>query len=132
MIPLTRSAVLLWIVCLLGCSNADVPALETDFTWLADQKCSDPRSPAITVSGAPPNAVAFRVRMMDLTNMHDHGGGTVPNDHAGLIPAGALADYLGPCPFWGAPRYQVTVEALDQAGTVVAMGQKTRRWPPEE
>lgn len=131
-----RFPALLLIFILLGCStdriDADLTPLDIDFTWPEAQKCFDPRSPVITLSGLPPGVAAFHVRMWDISNMHDHGGGTVPNDNAGTIPMGALTDYQGPCPSWGSPRFQITVEALDQAGAVVAMGKKTRSYPSED
>lgn len=131
-----RFPALILLFLLLACSTdrigADLIPLDIDFVWPVDQKCFDPRSPAITISGPTGDIAMFRVRMMDLDNMHDHGGGTAPNDPSGTIAMGALTGYQGPCPGWGAPRYRITVEGLDAAGVVIAMGRKTRRWPPED
>jgi phosphatidylethanolamine-binding protein (PEBP) family uncharacterized protein len=131
---MTRAIALFAAFCLLwACSEkpADLPVIAVDFSWPEHQKCFDERSPEIRVDGVPESARRLQIQMRDLDNRYDHGGGSVPWEGAATIPEGTLDKYRGPCPSYGSPRYQITVKALDETGVAVALGRKTRRYPPE-
>ena len=104
--------------------------LDVSFAWAAIDRCT-PRSPEIRVDGLPAAATVLDVRMTDLNvPTFPHGGGEVPRPADGVIPAGALRGYAGPCPP-GAPHpYQITVEAVDAANRIIATGRAVRPFPP--
>ncbi len=58
-----------------------------------------------------------------------HGGGAVAYNGGGSVPEGAI-DYIGPCPPAGAiHRYVWTIDALDNAGKVLARTSAAARFP---
>ena len=130
-----RSNIIILIIFLVlyGCSDdySNLPQMSVDFTWLKDQKCFDERSPEIILDNVPGSTKSFQINMYDLTNSYDHGGGAVEFEGSNIIPQGALKKYKGPCPSYGSPRYQLTVKAIDENGTVIAFGKRTKRFPPE-
>src|SRR5215475_6698646 len=89
-----------------------MPAAADDLTvsYKFTAKCSR-MSPEIKVGNVPAGTVAFKVRLRDNDKPSwQHGGGTVPADPSGVIPAGALTDgYNGPCPPDGSHTYEFTV-----------------------
>ena len=115
----------------LGCSDdyANLPQITLDFSWPEKSKCFDERSPEITLKGVPGATKILSVNLFDLDNRYDHGGGDVTFRESGTIPEGALDKYRGPCPSYGAPRYELTIKALDENGNVLAFGKKTRKYP---
>jgi len=127
-------AALALTVVLAGCVSEEVSpdamTLGVEFSWEGTARCSNV-SPVIQVSGAPKEAVSFKVRLVDLNvPSWNHGGGTVANDGAGVIPTGALkSGYNGPCPPSGSHRYQFIVKALDAEGTVIGEGKSVQKFP---
>ena len=122
---------LLLFGCACGESYPDAAVLVVDFSWKQTQNCSD-ISPELNVQGLPEGTNTIDVDMWDLTNSYHHGGGQVANDGTGVIPAGALKEYQGPCPTYGSPKYEFTVKALDKDGRVLGIGKKMKRFPPVE
>jgi len=99
-------------------------------TFKFTAKCSK-MSPEIKVGNVPAGTVAFKVRLRDNNKPSwRHGGGTVPADPSGVIPAGALTDgYNGPCPPDGSHEYVFLVEALDANEDTLAEGSAEQRYP---
>ena len=107
--------------------SVKVGGMSIDFKWGTENLCNRGYSPQITVTGIPEGTVRFKVRLRDLNMMsYNHGGGEVENDGSGIIRAGDLKDYRGPCPPLGnTHRYSFTVQALDATGKVLAKADKT-------
>ena len=117
-----------------GCSEdySHLPQISVDFTWLKDQMCFDERSPEITLKNVPKNTKFFKIKMRDIDNNYNHGGGAFAYDGSNLIPVGALKKYEGPCPVgFNHPRYELRVKAIDENGDVIGFGMKTKKYPPE-
>ena len=130
----TGVTALIILLAIIGCSKdySDLPQMSVDFTWLKDQSCFDDRSPAITLRNIPKDAEIFKVKMVDIDNNYNHGGGTVTYDGSDRIPVGALKNYKGPCPMMNMnPRYELRVRAIDGNGEVIAFGKTFRIYPPE-
>lgn len=106
------------------------PDLVVEFTWADVPPCSNV-SPRIMVGEAPPATRRFRVELVDVDSAFGrHGGGEVAADPSGVIPAGALKSYRGPCPAQAAITYEMRVAALDAAGRVIATGVERRTYTP--
>ena len=117
-----------------GCSKdySDLPQISVDFVWLKDQTCFDERSPEITLKNVPDITELLKVKMIDIDNSYNHGGGTVTYDKSDRIPVGALENYKGPCPMMNMnPRYELRVRAIDASGKVIAFGKTFKIYPPE-
>ncbi len=115
---------------LLGCATARVSpravTIGVSFEWTLENMCSQ-RSPEIRVAELPPQTAELQVVLQDLdAPTYNHGGGSVRHDGSGVIAAGALRHYKGPCPPGLAHRYRFTVRAVDAAGVVVGMGAAER------
>ena len=108
------------------------PELGVEFTWTGVPPCTDV-SPRIIVRDAPPAARRFRVELVDLDSvMSRHGGGEVEAAPGGVIPAGALKSYRGPCPSQQPIEYELRVLALDAAGRVIAAGKERQSYVPAQ
>ena len=122
------------VMLLVGCASAPVSPnaveLGVDFAWQPSDRCSG-RSPEIRVTNIPAATKTLSVKLKDRDVPNwNHGGGNVPYDGSGVIPAGALKNgYNGPCPPSGSHRYEFTVQAFDAAGTVVGTGRQTHPFP---
>lgn len=114
-------------VAAVGLSSA-ASAMSLSFDWGPTQKCFDPKSPPMTVSGAPAGTKKLRISMTDLDAPdYPHGGGTVAYSGNGKLSYGAFR-YRGPCP--PSPHiYRMKAEALDGAGKVLATATAKRRFP---
>jgi len=111
---------------------ADVVKLVVDFTVTSRFGCSSV-SPEIKVTGFPESTKSFKVTLRDLDTISPdpfyHGGGTVANDGSGVIAAGSLKYYKGPCPQFGTHRYVFTVKAVDVDGRIIGIGKKMKKFP---
>lgn len=106
------------------------PELGVEFTWTDVPPCSDV-SPRIVVRDVPPAAKRLRVELVDIDSvMSRHGGGEVEVPPSGVIPAGALKSYRGPCPSQNAIVYEMRVSALDGSGQVIAQGNERLAYTP--
>lgn len=128
---MTRGAIL-FALAIAGCvadGQSNLPAMRVDFAFAPSDRCGT-TSPVIRVEDAPAAVRRFSVNMTDLdAPAFVHGGGRVDRPADGVIPAGALQNYRGPCP----PTrhtYRITVTGLDANGTSVAAGQAQRPFPP--
>jgi hypothetical protein len=98
------------------------PELGVEFTWKDTRPCSDV-SPRIVVRDVPAATKRFRVELVDIDSaMSRHGGGDVDAAADGVIAAGALKSYRGPCPSQHSIEYEMRVAALDASGRVLARG----------
>jgi phosphatidylethanolamine-binding protein (PEBP) family uncharacterized protein len=105
-----------------GDTGDDGRKLAVDFSWNGVEACSNV-SPKITVYNAPAGTRRFRVELVDLDSaISRHGGGEVEAGRDGVIPAGALKSYRGPCPGQNPINYEMRVAALDASGQVLARG----------
>ena len=69
--------VLVMLLALFGCSAdyTDLPEISVDFIWLKDQLCFDERSPEITLINVPDSTELLEVKMLDIDNRYNQGGG---------------------------------------------------------
>ncbi len=103
-------------------------AMSLSFSWAGIASCGS-SPPAFTLSGVPSGTKQLAFNMIDLSyNNYNHGGGTIAYQ-GNKVPAGSFS-YTGPCPRPGPNMYQVTVQALDGAGKVLATAVTTRPFPP--
>lgn len=109
-------------------------ALELDFEWSKPNECSE-TSPEIRIGGLPETATALRVRLIDLYQPGaDHGGWEqVPVPAGGILAAGGLKQYRGPCPpkYYAQNNYEFTVEALGPGGEILAKGDLAKKCCPD-
>ena len=124
--------VLVMLSVLFGCSEdySNLPQISVDFKW--PKANTYETSPEIILKNVPDNIKSFKIKMYDLDNRYNHGGGTVENDGSNIIPEGALKKYVGPYPpGYSTPLFEISVIALDENGKVIAFGKKLRRFPSE-
>lgn len=110
-------------------ADLDAGAIGVDFKFQRENMCFGP-SPQITLTNLPPATKGLKVSLRDLDHPGaDHGGGELKNFSSTIIQPGALKGYQGPCPVMSDHRryhYVFKVEALDEAGKVIAFGQAMR------
>jgi phosphatidylethanolamine-binding protein (PEBP) family uncharacterized protein len=82
-------------------------------------------SPPISIRQVPATAARISVQITDLNYMFDHGGGTVAIPSTGVIPEGALSNYMGPCPGARDHTYRFRVNALDERGLIVGIAEQS-------
>lgn len=126
------------LVAVAACSTSQpqaprgAPELGVEFTWTGVAACTD-ISPRIIVRDVPPATRRFRVELVDVDSvMSRHGGGEVDAAPNGVIPAGALKSYRGPCPSQQPIEYEMRVSALDGAGRVLAQGKERQSFVPTQ
>ncbi|KAB2845542.1 MAG: hypothetical protein F9K44_16925 [Hyphomicrobiaceae bacterium] len=135
--PPVRFLAPLLVILAAACSTAQqaprgAPELGVEFTWTGVPPCSAV-SPRIVVRDVPPGTRRFRVELVDVDSvMSRHGGGEVEAVAGGVIPAGALKSYRGPCPSQKAIEYEMRVAALDAAGRVIAEGKERQSYVPTQ
>ncbi len=116
----------------LGCADKiakNAVSLEVKFSWKKTSKCSN-KSPKIKVTNIPKNTVLLKVELTDLdVPSYNHGGGSLKYTGSGIIPAGALKSYTGPCPPSGSHRYRFTVKAVNKEGIVIGIGKAVKKFP---
>jgi len=121
-----------WAAGILAVNVMAVPnaahAFGLSFEWGQTKKCFDSKSPPIKLSKVPKGTEKVRFKMVDLDAPgYPHGGGTVAYDGKASLPYGAFK-YKGPCP--PSPHtYQITGEALDAKGKVIAKASARKRFP---
>ena len=113
-----------------GCTSdySDLHQITVDFEW--PETNAHDTSPKITLKNIPADTKQLVINMFDLDNRYDHGGGNVEYNDSSSIPEGALKEYQGPSPFYGAPRYEISVKAVAENGRVLAFGKKMKNFPP--
>ncbi|BBO90953.1 phospholipid-binding protein [Desulfosarcina ovata] len=139
--PLLLLATLLLLT--LGCSKKhgpepivipkDATKMEVSFTWAGIDTCTHD-SPEIQVTRVPAGTVELQVRLKDTNEpAWNHGGGKVAYDGSGTISAGALnRGYNGPCPPWDqSHKYEFSVMAVDDQGTIIGFGKARQLFPPK-
>jgi hypothetical protein len=125
-----RRVLYLLTACLMifsGCSSekrsSGMAELSVDFTFRKENFCKD-YSPEIQIAGIPKDAKVLKIRFEDLYAGADHGGwSTVANDGTGIVPPGNLKNFRGPC---ATNKYEFTVKAFDEEGTVIGIGKKAK------
>ena len=120
-----------------GCSSEtvspDAVMLDVVFEWTEKDRGST-HNPEIRVSGIPEGTTRFYIELIDLNNPgFSHGGGFIDYDGSGIIRRGSIeGQYGGPNP--PPPivhSYEITVKAMDTQGTIVGVGKRVNRFPPE-
>lgn len=131
-------APILALVAVAACSTSQpqapsgAPELGVEFTWTGVAACTDV-SPQIIVRDVPAATKRFRVELVDVDSvMSRHGGGEVEAAPNGVIPAGALKSYRGPCPSQQGIEYEMRVSALDATGRVLAQGKERQTFTPTQ
>jgi len=106
------------------------PELGVEFSWQGAQRCTDV-SPRIAVTDVPPAARRLRVELVDIDSAFTrHGVNEIPVPPDGVIPAGGLKTYRGPCPSQQSVVYEMRVAALDEGGRVLAQGSHRETYTP--
>ncbi len=128
--------IILFLVVAPACEKrADVVAVMDVFFQWNPSGTSIHKSPEIRLSNIPESTHRFSVQLVDLDiKSFNHGGGTYPYNGSPIIPLGELdGDYQGPqAPPISPHRYEITVKALDAAGTVIGEGRKIRNFPEHD
>jgi phosphatidylethanolamine-binding protein (PEBP) family uncharacterized protein len=108
--------------------SAGALAMNLSFDWGPTAPCFDPKSPPIKLGDVPDGTKELRFKMVDLDAPHfDHGGGTVKYAGKDSLPYGTF-QYKGPCP--PSPHtYEISIEALDAGGNVLAEAKARKRFP---
>lgn len=107
--------------------------IDVEFSWQGVAPCTA-GSPEIRVSNLPAGVAQFQVALTNLSVPEwNQGGGRVPNDGSGVIPAGSLTiGYNGPCPPTGKRQtYEFSVMAVDDAGAIIGFGKARQPFPPK-
>ncbi|MDM8556331.1 YbhB/YbcL family Raf kinase inhibitor-like protein [Desulfococcaceae bacterium HSG7] len=132
---LTAIALSILTICSCKNGNRNVAEIGVDFNWQLIDDGSQ-KNPEIRLSGVPEGTTRFFVGLVDLNNKgFDHGGGFVDNDGTGVIGRGATkGNYNGPNPPFPnmIHNYEITVEAFDKKGTVIGIGRKAKKFPPQK
>ena len=105
------------------------PELGVEFTWAGVPPCSNV-SPRIVVRDFPPTTKRFRVELVDVDSAFGRHGTSDVEAPTGVIAAGALKSYRGPCPSQQAIVYEMRVQALDEGGRVIAQGAERSTYTP--
>jgi phosphatidylethanolamine-binding protein (PEBP) family uncharacterized protein len=106
------------------------PELGVEFTWVGVAPCTNV-SPRIVVRDVPAGTKRFRVELVDVDSAFGrHGVSEVDAAPGGVIPAGALKSYRGPCPSQQSIVYEMRVQAVDEAGRVLARGAERSTYTP--
>lgn len=80
-------------------------------------------SPELQVYNTPSRAVKYVVVLRDLNQPDsERGRGEAAVTPAGLIPAGTLKDFQGPCASQGSGSYRYDVQAVATGGEVLGTG----------
>lgn len=109
----------------------DFRPMKVAFEWRGSGCQLSSPSPRIVVADVPEGTAYLKVTLTD-RDAPDfrHGGGVVPYTGGGVIEAGALKDYKGPCPPSGSHAYVLRVQALDKArALILGEGGVERRYP---
>ena len=107
--------------------------MEVTFSWDGIEACAH-ESPEIRVAAIPEGAVKLNISLKDISlPARNHGGGSVPHDGSGVIPAGSLKiGYNGPCPPLGKRHtYEFSVMAVDAEETIIGFGKARQGFPPK-
>ncbi len=116
----------------LGPKNAAVVQdMGVKFEWAGSGCALSSPNPELRLSNVPQGTAFLKVTMTDLdVPTFNHGGGTVAYDGSGVVPAGALKAYSGPCPPSGSHTYEFRVVALDaQKEFILGKGTAAKRYP---
>ncbi len=116
---------------LLAGGSAALAGMSLGFRWGPTGQCFDPNSPPITLADVPDGTVKLRFRMTDLdATGFNHGGGEVAFDGQETLGYGAF-HYKGPCPPDPSRphHYELSMQALDAGGKVLASARAERRFP---
>lgn len=119
----------LWACCItLVLTTGAYARMGLSFEWGPTQKCFDPKSPPMSLSGVPKDTESLDIRMVDLdATGYPHGGGKVAYQGQKSLAYGAFT-YKGPCP--PKPhRYQFTAKAIDASGKVLATATARSKFP---
>ncbi len=96
--------------------------LEFKLVFAPENACSR-TSPAFYVGNVPEPAVLVCLSVLDLNLGFDHGGGCVVPPPAGYVNQGALSRYLGPCPRNEPHTYRFRVDAVNEFGRILGLGE---------
>jgi phosphatidylethanolamine-binding protein (PEBP) family uncharacterized protein len=104
-------------------------ALGVSFSFAGTKSCSDPKSPAISLSNVPKGTAKLKYRMVDLNKpRNNHGSGSIKYTGS-RIPRGKLPSYRGPCPPSGSHTYEITITAYSKDGKKLGSGKAKRKFP---
>jgi len=130
------TAIALSIFIIFSCKGENLNAVEigVDFDWQLIDNGSQ-KNPEVRLTGVPEGTKRFFVGLVDLNNNgFPHGGGFVDNDGSGIIARGSTKGaYNGPSPpFSQIHNCEITVKAFDEKGTVIGIGRKAKKFPPQK
>ena len=122
----------LCLVCFHGCAQDEaaegLTKIDIDFVWDLEHIA---RSPEVHLGNVPEGTDRLTIYFFDVTaNDYSHGGGDLPYDGSGIIPAGAFKHFRGLNNMFGIPKIKATVEAFDRNGQLVGRGSIVKK-PPE-
>ena len=127
-------ALLVGLVFLFGCQKETtaphVAELSVDFSWVGMQPCGW-GNPEIHIDGVPENTTTLSLSMYDHAYSHDHGTVRMPFTGEKTIHKDRFKTIQGPCPVYSPGRYEITIKARDNNGTIIGRGSTTRSFPEE-
>jgi phosphatidylethanolamine-binding protein (PEBP) family uncharacterized protein len=123
-------SLLLSIIVFFSCEKVshDVVDFELDFEW-GTALGENQKNPEIRLTGVPHTTRSLEVQLVDLDlSFADHGEvEKILYSEDGVIPYGALKNYIGPSPPPRGHMYEFTIKALDEKGVPVGIGKKAKR-----
>jgi hypothetical protein len=120
-LPATNAATIILGAC--STSGATRNAAKLDVSAAPAVADCATTSPEIQVYNTPSRAVKYVVTLRDLNQPDsDRGRGEASVNPAGIIPAGTLEDFQGPCSSQGSGAYRYDVQALASGGEVLGTG----------
>lgn len=131
-ISMAGLALILLLSGCLGPKRAEnVQSMSVSFEWQAGGCQLNSPNPKIVVANVPEGTAYLKVTMTDLdVSSFNHGGGTVEYKGNGIVEAGALSGYKGPCPPAGSHTYMFRVTALNgDQSLILGEGAAEKRYP---
>jgi hypothetical protein len=135
---ITRMIVLTFLGFVLAFSGCDKPTSHPDaarlsvaFSWEGMKPCGW-GNPEIHVDGVPAQTKFLIISMFDHAYKHDHGTVTMPFAGERTIARDRFKAIQGPCPSWSPGQYEITIKAVDEKETVIAIGRNQRPFPENE
>lgn len=110
--------------------SPDAVSISVDFTW--GKRGENIKNPEIKLMGVPPETKFLEVELIDRDIPPANHGGVerITYDGNGVIPSGALKNYLGPAPPPHGHLYEFTVKALDAEKVIIGIGKKAKKCCP--
>lgn len=114
-------AVVMLSACMGPKQVGNMAEMRVEFDWDGKGCQLSSPNPELRVYNVPAGTAFLKVKMTDFqSRSYPHGGGTIEYTGDGIVPAGALSSYKGPCPPDGKThKYEFDVQALNDDKTLM-------------